>query len=680
MPLPHEQPPTEPIIPRILRTLLAEKMIDQPTYDCCLLLSSEGKPAAAAHATFTAWIAAERDGKRVSNGLSVMSPGVPGLQPTTFRVDNFAVIMGGEQTEATAYLVHGFCHGFALHRAEDWTHVIYPNGPLPSEEAAQQFRAQLEKEGPRGFGYRVPIPFTGTDAREHGKLTSNPMFLREKAPQGVPTGKFRTIDHLSKHKPGHRSVNEGIPDVLGPVRLTNVNEFTELIDEVEEEWQRELEAASGPLTREPGRATVAHIGKLDVERGYYIMPIRREDWNSLVFSDLEGQLWWNTRLPMGLKPAARMFSSLNLTISWVLNHCGVRNKTYIDDMGVASKGRAANELEVDTACLLYELLKTPVSPPKLEKGKTLLVFLGLQVDTVGKTVGYPPEKLTRLKALLHEWLAISTTDIKGLERLIGILGDACQLIPQGRLFMRRLYGMLRYATNRARELGPRGAYLQIHLSAETRKDILWWVRNIELFDRGNGGLRPFYRTTGPAHRPQVISFTDASNLAFAGVSYFRFWALGYEGPTAYLRDETIAVREMAAVAVQCLNFGHEWRAKHCLFRCDNQGDVDSFRKWRNENPTALHLMRVIALAASRHCFTFEILWISSEENDVADLATRVSVDEFMRRCSHLQRLEHVLLPPRLNAPDWENLMHQEIVARNLGGILPTLRPVIPPRK
>ena len=85
-------------------------------------------------------------------------------------------------------------------------------------------------------------------------------------------------------------------------------------------------------------------------------------------------------------------------------------------------------------------------------------------------------------------------------------------------------------------------------------------------------------------------------------------------------------------------------------------------------------MRVIALTAALHRFTFEIKWICSKDNVIADLATRVSLETFMLRCSDLRRFNDVVMPPKLADPHWEDRICQQGMRLNQGRLPPPLYP------
>ena len=119
---------------------------------------------------------------------------------------------------------------------------------------------------------------------------------------------------------------------------------------------------------------------------------------------------------------------------------------------------------------------------------------------------------------------------------------------------------------------------------------------------------------------------------------------------------------MFAIAVSCQVWGEQWAGRHVLFWCDNQGDVASLLRGRSENDEIMHLMRGIALLATLHNFTFEVKWLPSRENFHADLATRVSLEDFQKECGGIFT-QHVAawLPPRSTDPDWETLLLDRIL-------------------
>ena len=79
------------------------------------------------------------------------------------------------------------------------------------------------------------------------------------------------------------------------------------------------------------------------------MPIHKDDWPSLGFTDTMGRQFYETRLPFGLKQGCRLFSALSNTLSWAITAYGAKNVNYIDDFGLANANSEQGDQAVDIA-------------------------------------------------------------------------------------------------------------------------------------------------------------------------------------------------------------------------------------------------------------------------------------------------------------------------------------------
>lgn len=80
----------------------------------------------------------------------------------------------------------------------------------------------------------------------------------------------------------------------------------------------------------------------------------------------------------------------------------------------------------------------PIAEGETEVPATILVFLGILLDTVKLEMRLPEDKLAALKALLQQWRTTKKTTKRELLSLIGSLSFTAKVIPAGRLFLRRL--------------------------------------------------------------------------------------------------------------------------------------------------------------------------------------------------------------------------------------------------
>jgi hypothetical protein len=641
IPLPHKHSPSKPMLTSLIFKLRDCGIITPQQADEISTLQAVNK-LQATHDLFSLWLEADRVGKRGPSNRSTFKPTQPGLTASTFRVDNFETLMMDEQTDVCNFLFDGFENGFRLHRTKEWTTVEFDNGQMPSEEVRKQLQDSIENDLTAGF--IMARPDDGV------KWQCSPIFMVPKTVLGEPTGAFRRITHFSKENPQSPSVNATIPDELAAISYVSTRDLQTLILDLHDEGHSEIV-----------------LGKIDLKNAYRLMPIHEDDWPSLGFSDTEGRQFYETRLPFGLKQGCRLFSALSNTISWALSAYGVANVDYIDDFAFANANPVEGNLAIDTANKIFELLGIPTSPHKEERCRPAMVFLGIEHDARNLVIRMPEARLHQMQKLLQSWLERESATVQELMVLTGCLCSALQVIPQGRMFLRRCYAALSFGRGAAIKGRPTRHWIQqwkqkrISMSIDLQKDIRWWSTLLSHF---NGSVR-MQRT--PSRQPDHLVWTDASNYAMSGVFNNQYWQRLYERELLFMKNPriTIAAKEMMAVTISCAIWGAKWKDNHVRFHCDNKGDVDSFRKQANKNPLTQHLMRVIALQAARFGFSFELIWISTVDNVQADVVSRLPLCDIpsVTACSNLTHIiqSEDWTPPSQDDPQWEEEF--------LGGIL-----------
>ena len=119
------------------------------------------------------------------------------------------------------------------------------------------------------------------------------------------------------------------------------------------------------------------------------------------------------------------------------------------------------------AITLHTLVKLgiPVATHKTEGPTTILVFLGILIDTDNFELHLPAEKLSRLQQTIQQWVPQRTCTRQELELLLGHLSHAATVIPQGQTFLQQLFALL--LLNKAPH-----HYLRLKVSA--RADLMLW--------------------------------------------------------------------------------------------------------------------------------------------------------------------------------------------------------------
>jgi len=257
----------------------------------------------------------------------------------------------------------------------------------------------------------------------------------------------RVIMDLSFPHPPKQSVNAGTPSdiYMGEpmkMRLPSVHDLC-----------RNIKAA--------GKGS--YLFSADVARAFRQLPLDPADW-PLTCLKADTGYYVDISLPFGLRWACCCCDRVTRLIVNELTKQGVNVLCYVDDFaGVApckkSATTAFSKLQalLDTAGL--QEAKHKASPPT-----QVLVWLGIEFDTVEMTISIPHDKLTAIRDLVEDWKCRSHAHITQLRSLMGKLLHIAQCSAPARLFLNRMLNTLR-------QCPPHG---NIQLSTEFRKDLAWF--------------------------------------------------------------------------------------------------------------------------------------------------------------------------------------------------------------
>ena len=175
-------------------------------------------------------------------------------------------------------------------------------------------------------------------------------------PKSSQPGKWRLIVDLSS--PHGRSVNDAIEPELCSLEYLRLDEVVGLI------------ATSGRWTQ---------LAKMDIASAYRMVPVHPDD-RPLLAMQWAGQIYFDTRLPFGLRSAPKIFTAVADALQWVLLKQGVSWVAhYLDDyitMGPPEADTCAKNLDIMLATCTR--LGVPTAPGKCEGPAT---SLGFELDT-----------------------------------------------------------------------------------------------------------------------------------------------------------------------------------------------------------------------------------------------------------------------------------------------------------
>jgi len=168
-----------------------------------------------------------------------------------------------------------------------------------------------------------------------------------------------------------------------------------------------------------GRGT--QLVKLDIQDAYHIVPVHPSDCN-LLGIHWNGGTYIDRALPFGLRSAPKIFNALADFIAWVLACNGIHYQLqYLDDyLFLATQDSNLGSQLLSVALQTLHQLGITVAVHKTEGPTTVLIFLGILIDTHRFELRLPTDKLLRLQEMIATWTRKRTCQRKELEPLLGV--------------------------------------------------------------------------------------------------------------------------------------------------------------------------------------------------------------------------------------------------------------------
>ena len=250
------------------------------------------------------------------------------------------------------------------------------------------------------------------DETSHSKTTrDNPEIVREYLEEEINAGSmfgpFRDPPledlHLNRInlKPKHETIDPNKPrnnqyriivDLSSP-EGASVNTYIEDEDatvsyvKLDEVFDRLVEMGPGTL-----------LFKIDIERAYRILPVRKED-RRLLGIKFEEEYFVDATLPFGGRSCAKIFNAFGDVVCYAWERgCEVSCLVhYLDDFfGWASRGAKREAIrDFERMIRRAEEWGIPLSEKKKSPLSTVEQFLGFEIETEGMTVSVPEEKRLR---------------------------------------------------------------------------------------------------------------------------------------------------------------------------------------------------------------------------------------------------------------------------------------------
>jgi hypothetical protein len=366
--------------------------------------------------------------------------------------------------------------------------------------------------------------------------------------------------------------------------------------------------AAGPRAR-------MHV--VDIKSAFRHMPIHRDDIPHMGFKDLNGKIYFEITLPFGLRSAPGLYDTLAQALEYILEKHGFENMVrFVDDFLMVKSADAPEHINnIDDLRALCDTLGISLSHEKIICDSHIVIYLGLEFDTIAQEVCLPAHKITALDKLLSRWLHKSKATRHELQQLSGKLIYTSEVIRTGRSYVQPILDCMR-------TLKEDWHHARVPARARTALAHLQTL------------IRQYPGKSLMARAPcDYIIATDASGSIGCG----GFW--NETGQWFYLpwrphhvklydidRDLSITWKELYAIIICAALFASEWQGKTVNILCDNQGAVDLIS---SRHSRVTEIMDIIFLLNEIE-FTHDLIITSSHipgaVNSTADAISRNQIE------------------------------------------------------
>ena len=229
------------------------------------------------------------------------------------------------------------------------------------------------------------------------------------------------------------------------------------------------------------------MSKSDVQSAFRLVPLSRWCWRWLIMmaknpKTKTWQYFIDKCLPFGASISCAIFQHFSNALCHLAKARSGRKTitNYLDDFLFIAYAKSVCNMMVTRFLDICSQIEVPVAEDKTEWVCSLMVFLGILLNSQTMTPGIPEEKRKRAIHLLSCLIDKKKATVNEIQKLCGYLNFLNRAIHPGKVFMRRMYAKYSYLTDKSEKgkavLKP---YHHVRLDSEFKSDCLIWLRFLD---------------------------------------------------------------------------------------------------------------------------------------------------------------------------------------------------------
>ena len=341
--------------------------------------------------------------------------------------------------------------------------------------------------------------------------------------------------------------------------------------------------------------------KVDISRAFRHLRIDPGDIDLLGI--LHQDLLLDGSLPFGFRLGSGFFERCSDAIRFIMkqhNHNALLN--YIDDLIYIGLPSTIHDSYQFLLSLLQDL-GLEVSDSKLVPPSTCVTCLGIQVDTIQKTLSIPDEKLQEIKNTCKTWTHKNVVTKQQLQSLLGSLLYISKCIKPARIFLNRMLQLLRSHHDSKKFV----------LNSEFFRDLSWF----------NTFLNQYNGVTYFDHKKSDYTVHLDASLTGMGATFANMvYALPIPSDCKKLH---ITQLEMLNVVVALKVWASAWSNKIIDIKCDNLAVVEVLTSNKTKDAFLATCARNVWLICAIFNISIRVWHIPGKYNHIADLLSRWTV-------------------------------------------------------